>query len=110
MRTTPSAGDFVVEYQDLSRERGPTRVVVVRLTREEGPQEVFSSCLPQSGTTAGRLAATWALEDGTCAWRVMHAPTGERCITRLTTDVTSAAHAPGRRGSTRAVAITIGRE
>ena len=96
MRATPANGDFVVEYRDLSRGRGAARVVVVHLTSDAGPEEVFSSNLAQSGTQAERLAAMWALEDGTCAWRVVRADTGDPALTSLLAEGASACTHGGR--------------
>jgi hypothetical protein len=83
----PSPGDFVVEYRGAWHRRGEARVVVVQVTADAGPEEVFSSCLVESGRRAERLAATWALEDGASAWRVLRADTGEQRFTRLDIDV-----------------------
>ena len=93
MRTEPSTGDFVVEYTDASRRRDAAQVVIVHLTCDVGPEEVFWSRLPHSGTQAERLAATWALEDGTCAWRLLGADTVDAVLTGITTDVISARNA-----------------
>jgi len=67
----PAPGDFVVEYRQLSRGRGAARVAVMHLTRDAGPEELFSSNASRSGERAEGLAALWALQDGTCAWRVL---------------------------------------
>jgi hypothetical protein len=90
MRSEPSRGDFVVEYTDASRRRDAARVVIVHLTSDAGPEEVYWSRLPQAGTQAERLAATWALEDGTCAWRLSGADTEDAVLTGITTDVVAA--------------------
>ncbi len=105
MRTTPSPGDFVVEYRDLARGRGAARVVIVHLTSDAGPEEVFSSNLPRVGVRAERLAATWALEDGTCAWRVMRAETGERALSSITTEVTAAPNSTFRPDSVQRTVV-----
>lgn len=86
----PAPGDFVVEYRGSWQNRGGARVVVVQVTADAGPEEVFSSCLVESGRRAERLAATWALEDGAAAWSVVRTDTGERRFTRLDTDVRAA--------------------
>jgi hypothetical protein len=70
-RSGPAPGDFIVEYRNLWRGRGAARVVVVHLTSDAGPEELFSSSASHSGERAEGLAALWALEDGTCAWRVV---------------------------------------
>jgi hypothetical protein len=69
--SVPAPGDFVVEYRNPSRGRGSARVVVVHLTRDAGPEELFSSYFSLSGERAEGLATLWALEDGTCAWRMV---------------------------------------
>lgn len=89
-RTEPSAGDFVVEYIDASRRHDEARVVIVHLMSDLGLEEVYWSRLPHAGSHAERLAATWALEDGTCAWRLIGADTGDASLTGLTTDVVPA--------------------
>jgi hypothetical protein len=79
----PVPGDFVVEYRHLSRGRGAARVVVVHLTRDAGPEELFSSRASRSGERAEGLAALWAREDGTCAWRVVRNDHADAVAERL---------------------------
>jgi hypothetical protein len=98
-RATPSIGDFVVEYRDRARERRGARVVIVHLTSDSGRKDVFSSCRAEEGSHAERLAVTWALEDGTCAWRVLHADTDGAVLSGIMTDVTSAPNSNHRPGS-----------
>jgi hypothetical protein len=74
-------------------------VVIVHLTGDSGHEDIFSSCLVEAGAHAERLAVTWALEDGTCAWRVLHADTAGAVLTGIMTDVTSALNSDLRPGS-----------
>ena len=67
----PRPGDFVVEYRHLSYGRGTARVAVVHLTEDAGPEELFTSSAARSGERAESLAAIWAFEDGTRAWRLV---------------------------------------
>lgn len=107
IKTAPSLGDFVVEYRNLSRARGAARVVIVHLTDDAGPEEVFSSCLARTGIEAERLAATWALEDGTCAWRALRADNGDAGLARIATEVASVATSPLRPGNVQSGILPV---
>jgi hypothetical protein len=89
-RSVPAPGDFVVEYRHLSRGRGSARVAVMHLTHDAGPEELFSSNASRSGERAEGLAALWALEDGTCAWRLMQADSVETAPIRIAPDKSGA--------------------
>ena len=69
--TVPRPGDYIVEYRSAWQWRGGGRVAVVHLTTDAGPEELFSSSANHCGDRAESLAALWALEDGTRAWRVL---------------------------------------
>ena len=88
-RLVPAPGDFVVEYRHLSRGRGTARVAVMHLTRDAGPEELFWSNASRSGERAEGLATLWALEDGTCAWRVLRNDDADTVACRIGIDVTS---------------------
>lgn len=74
--TAPKPGDYVVEYRPPWRGHTPSRVAVVHLTPDAGPEELFSSDAVRSGERAESLATLWALEDGTSAWRIVRSGLG----------------------------------
>ena len=75
--SAPAPGDFVVEYRHLSRGRPAARVAIVHLTPDAGPEELCSSYAVHAGERAERLAAQWAVQDGTRAWRVVRRDGGD---------------------------------
>lgn len=66
----PAPGDFVVEYRQCPGGRGAARIVVVHLTPDAGPEELFAAATLRGGERAEDLAALWAMQDGSRAWRV----------------------------------------
>ena len=68
----PAPGDFVVQYLRGLAGRGAARIVVVHLTTDAGPEELFSSTTLRAAERAEDLAALWALQDGSRAWRTVH--------------------------------------
>ena len=68
----PAPGDFVVEYRRCFGGRGAARIVVVHLTPDAGPEELFTSVTLRAAERAEDLAALWALQDGSRAWRIVH--------------------------------------
>ena len=82
----PVPGDFVVEYRHRSHGRGSARVVVLHLTHDAGPEELFSSRVSHSGERAEGLATLWAFQDGTSAWRRVHGDGGAAVAVRIGID------------------------
>ncbi|MGV3518651.1 hypothetical protein [Luteitalea sp.] len=71
-QSMPAPGDFVVQYRHSPGSRGAARIVVVYLTPDAGPEELFSSATLRGAQRAEDLAALWALQDGSHAWRSGH--------------------------------------